>query len=133
MLPSPVVTYSLSYLSAGLARKEDFQYITYYCPHCQNLNGSSHAPEDGIALKDEPDKELPKPANFKASSTRGASLNHRPENSAASSLGLTDHSTSAASRNVEVSSAGQALIAQLVAGELDQAVDQDKSTGVEDS
>lgn len=24
----------------GLARKEDFQYIAYYCPHCQSLNGS---------------------------------------------------------------------------------------------
>ncbi|XP_077253229.1 uncharacterized protein At2g24330-like [Tasmannia lanceolata] len=24
----------------GLARKEDFAYITYYCPHCHALNGS---------------------------------------------------------------------------------------------
>ncbi|KAJ0963897.1 hypothetical protein J5N97_029019 [Dioscorea zingiberensis] len=24
----------------GLARKEDFPYITYYCPHCHALNGS---------------------------------------------------------------------------------------------
>lgn len=23
---------------AGLARKEDFPYITYYCPHCHALN-----------------------------------------------------------------------------------------------
>lgn len=23
---------------SGLARKEDFPYITYYCPHCQALN-----------------------------------------------------------------------------------------------
>lgn len=23
---------------AGLARKEDFPYVTYYCPHCQALN-----------------------------------------------------------------------------------------------
>lgn len=23
---------------AGLARKEDFPYITYYCPHCNALN-----------------------------------------------------------------------------------------------
>ncbi|XP_039124322.1 uncharacterized protein At2g24330-like [Dioscorea cayenensis subsp. rotundata] len=23
----------------GLARKEDFPYITYYCPHCHSLNG----------------------------------------------------------------------------------------------
>lgn len=26
----------------GLARKEDFPYITYYCPHCNALNGSKH-------------------------------------------------------------------------------------------
>lgn len=24
--------------SSGLARKEDFPYITYYCPHCHALN-----------------------------------------------------------------------------------------------
>ncbi|XP_072968553.1 uncharacterized protein At2g24330-like isoform X2 [Typha angustifolia] len=31
----------------GLARKEDFSYITYYCPHCHALNGSqqSYEPE----------------------------------------------------------------------------------------
>lgn len=23
---------------AGLARKEDFSYVTYYCPHCSALN-----------------------------------------------------------------------------------------------
>lgn len=27
----------------GLARKEDFPYITYYCPHCHALNGSRQA------------------------------------------------------------------------------------------
>jgi hypothetical protein len=26
----------------GLARKEDFRYVTYYCPHCQALNMSNH-------------------------------------------------------------------------------------------
>lgn len=26
---------------AGLARKEDYQYITYYCPHCHALNKSN--------------------------------------------------------------------------------------------
>ncbi|XP_068637088.1 uncharacterized protein At2g24330-like [Aristolochia californica] len=29
----------------GLARKEDFAYITYYCPHCNALNGTQ--PQDG--------------------------------------------------------------------------------------
>lgn len=27
-------------LCAGLARKEDFPYVTYYCPHCHVLNRS---------------------------------------------------------------------------------------------
>lgn len=27
----------------GLARKEDFPYVTYYCPHCHVLNGSPQA------------------------------------------------------------------------------------------
>ncbi|XP_077235289.1 uncharacterized protein At2g24330-like [Tasmannia lanceolata] len=31
----------------GLARKEDFPYITYYCPHCNALNGSQ--PSEGLA------------------------------------------------------------------------------------
>ena len=30
---------------AGLARKEDFPYVTYYCPHCHALNQSKQAEE----------------------------------------------------------------------------------------
>lgn len=30
--------YSLSFVFAGLARKEDVPYVTYYCPHCHALN-----------------------------------------------------------------------------------------------
>lgn len=30
---------------AGLARKEDFPYITYYCPHCQALNRPKQSEE----------------------------------------------------------------------------------------
>lgn len=30
---------------AGLARKEDFPYITYYCPHCNALNGPKQPSE----------------------------------------------------------------------------------------
>lgn len=32
-------------LGAGLARKEDFPYITYYCPHCQALNRPKQSDE----------------------------------------------------------------------------------------
>ncbi|MCO5599263.1 hypothetical protein L7F22_053364 [Adiantum nelumboides] len=31
----------------GLARKEDFEYIAYRCPHCQCLNGSRQLGESG--------------------------------------------------------------------------------------
>lgn len=31
----------------GLARKEDFPYITYYCPHCHTLNGSQQSGDRG--------------------------------------------------------------------------------------
>ncbi|KAG7622441.1 Lunapark domain [Arabidopsis suecica] len=30
----------------GLARKEDFAYITYYCPHCNALNKPKHSEEN---------------------------------------------------------------------------------------
>lgn len=36
---------------AGLARKEDFPYVTYYCPHCKALNrpkqANDHASSSG--------------------------------------------------------------------------------------
>jgi hypothetical protein len=34
-------------LLAGLAKKEDCQYITYYCPHCHALNKSNQLEGDG--------------------------------------------------------------------------------------
>lgn len=34
----------------GLARKEDFPYITYYCPHCHALNGSQQPGEHEVSL-----------------------------------------------------------------------------------
>uniref|UniRef100_A0A0E0KSX5 Lunapark domain-containing protein n=1 Tax=Oryza punctata TaxID=4537 RepID=A0A0E0KSX5_ORYPU len=38
MEPSGVVGH---YQSSGLARKEDFPHVTYYCPHCHALNMSN--------------------------------------------------------------------------------------------
>uniref|UniRef100_A0ACD5WPF3 Uncharacterized protein n=1 Tax=Avena sativa TaxID=4498 RepID=A0ACD5WPF3_AVESA len=32
----------------GLARKEDFTFITYYCPHCNALNGSRQQEENDM-------------------------------------------------------------------------------------
>ncbi|XP_052206980.1 uncharacterized protein At2g24330-like isoform X2 [Diospyros lotus] len=36
----------------GLARKEDFPYITYYCPHCKALNRSNHL--EGVSGSEAP-------------------------------------------------------------------------------
>ncbi|KAF7120966.1 hypothetical protein RHSIM_Rhsim13G0137200 [Rhododendron simsii] len=40
----PTQSYALicgnCHMHNGLARKEDFPYIVYYCPHCNALNGS---------------------------------------------------------------------------------------------
>jgi hypothetical protein len=33
----------LIYQRAGLARKEDYPHITYYCPHCHALNTSKQS------------------------------------------------------------------------------------------
>ncbi|KAL0315593.1 UNVERIFIED_CONTAM: hypothetical protein Sradi_5437500 [Sesamum radiatum] len=47
----PTQSYALicrnCHMHNGLARKEDFPYITYYCPHCNALNGLNQ-PEDRI-------------------------------------------------------------------------------------
>uniref|UniRef100_A0A0D9ZSA8 Lunapark zinc ribbon domain-containing protein n=1 Tax=Oryza glumipatula TaxID=40148 RepID=A0A0D9ZSA8_9ORYZ len=40
----------------GLARKEDFAFITYYCPHCNALNGSRQHDEHEMVS---PGKETP--------------------------------------------------------------------------
>ncbi|KAK1278171.1 hypothetical protein QJS04_geneDACA007278 [Acorus gramineus] len=34
----------------GLARKEDFPYITYYCPHCHALNGRRQTQDPDLGL-----------------------------------------------------------------------------------
>ena len=33
-----------------MARKEDFPYITYYCPHCHALNGSHQSGDHSSGL-----------------------------------------------------------------------------------
>ncbi|XP_019174349.1 PREDICTED: uncharacterized protein At2g24330 [Ipomoea nil] len=42
----PTQSYALicgsCHMHNGLARKEDFPYITYYCPHCKTLNRPKH-------------------------------------------------------------------------------------------
>lgn len=38
-----IVHFSFLLLCPGLARKEDFPYITYYCPHCHALNGPQNS------------------------------------------------------------------------------------------
>ena len=38
----------------GLARKEDFPYITYYCPHCRSLNQPKQL-EERVSVSSSPD------------------------------------------------------------------------------
>jgi hypothetical protein len=62
--------YLLIYLCSGLARKEDFPFITYYCPHCHALNkpkqldgsiSSLPSPKAGSVQMDEGILGLPSP------------------------------------------------------------------------
>lgn len=50
--------YLLIFLS-GLARKEDFPFITYYCPHCHALNKPKQLDEH-ISGLNSPNMGLPK-------------------------------------------------------------------------
>ncbi|CAH8349943.1 unnamed protein product [Eruca vesicaria subsp. sativa] len=34
----------------GLCRKEDFPFVTYYCPHCRALNKPKHSEEQSLTL-----------------------------------------------------------------------------------
>ncbi|XP_059665548.1 uncharacterized protein At2g24330-like [Cornus florida] len=47
----PTESYALicgnCHMHNGLARKEDFPYLTYYCPHCNALNRSKQLEESG--------------------------------------------------------------------------------------
>ncbi|KAL0345285.1 UNVERIFIED_CONTAM: hypothetical protein Sradi_4359800 [Sesamum radiatum] len=53
----PTQSYALicrnCHMHNGLARKEDFPYITYYCPHCNALNAPKQ-PEDHIFASNSP-------------------------------------------------------------------------------
>lgn len=56
----------------GLARKEDFAFVTYYCPHCNALNGSRQH-EDGEMVPNS-GKETPTDRSYSNSVQAGASL-----------------------------------------------------------
>ena len=45
--------FSCTDFSSGLARKEDFPYITYYCPHCHALNKPKQL-DDHVSGSDTP-------------------------------------------------------------------------------
>ncbi|XP_010525836.1 PREDICTED: uncharacterized protein At2g24330 [Tarenaya hassleriana] len=55
----PTQSYALicgnCHMHNGLARKEDFPYITYYCPHCQALNRPKNHSEDYHASATRPE------------------------------------------------------------------------------
>ncbi|CAA0819928.1 Protein of unknown function (DUF2296 [Striga hermonthica] len=53
----PTQSYALicgnCHMHNGLARKEDFPYVTYYCPHCNALNRSKQS-DDRVSVSDCP-------------------------------------------------------------------------------
>ncbi|RRT51348.1 hypothetical protein B296_00010435 [Ensete ventricosum] len=57
---------------AGLAKKEDFAYITYYCPHCHALNGGSRHSEEELGSNSG--------KNTPTSSLDGDAINHSKNN-----------------------------------------------------
>ncbi|KAJ6995405.1 hypothetical protein NC653_018004 [Populus alba x Populus x berolinensis] len=54
----PTQSYALicgnCHMHNGLARKEDFPYITYYCPHCRSLNQPKQL-EERVSVSSSPD------------------------------------------------------------------------------
>lgn len=60
----PTQSYALicgnCHMHNGLARKEDFPYITYYCPHCNALNRAQQLGERGLSPTSPPNLRSPK-------------------------------------------------------------------------
>ncbi len=69
----------------GLARKEDFQYITYYCPHCYTLNGARQVGDDGIETDRGLDGLSPRALQLTGMSPVEGGSTHRVVNSAGQS------------------------------------------------
>ncbi|XP_054796336.1 uncharacterized protein At2g24330 [Prosopis cineraria] len=59
----PTQSYALicgnCHMHNGLARKEDFPFITYYCPHCQALNKPRNS-DEGVSALNSPKMEFRK-------------------------------------------------------------------------
>lgn len=62
----------------GLAKKEDYHDIQYYCPHCRTLNGPGPA-RDGLRLTDELRELPPKLEQSKALSSVEGSRSTEPD------------------------------------------------------
>ncbi|CAL0333036.1 unnamed protein product [Lupinus luteus] len=58
----PTLSYALicgsCHMHNGLARKEDFPFITYYCPHCHGLNKPKQSDERSISGLNSPNKDV---------------------------------------------------------------------------
>ncbi|RZC87853.1 hypothetical protein C5167_028307 [Papaver somniferum] len=63
----PTQSYALicgnCHMHNGLARKEDFSYITYYCPHCHALNKSKQLEESGASAANSSHASIPDTPN----------------------------------------------------------------------
>ncbi|XP_020112934.1 uncharacterized protein At2g24330-like [Ananas comosus] len=63
----------------GLARKEDFLYITYYCPHCHALNGSRQLGEhEMVSASDNGTPTSPDSVSMQDNSSSMSSMSSTP-------------------------------------------------------
>lgn len=118
------------FVLTGLARKEDFQYITYYCPRCNTLNGSQRVGDERNA-RESPELAHSKHLMFPVEPSHSQKRDQSVSSSAHMSQGLHDLADNASPRNPEGSGveAAPALISQLVSGDLQQTTARSTSSG----
>lgn len=65
-------------LCTGLARKEEFPYITYYCPHCHALNKPKQSEEERVSGSSTPNLGSLRTQNASASASDSGVTNNSP-------------------------------------------------------
>lgn len=86
-----------AYFSSGLAGKEDFPFITYYCPHCHALNKPK---QSGVPISGSNSSNMGSPKTDDGESVKNASV------SASDSLIRSNEPVNASPEIKEVSEGG---------------------------
>ncbi|XP_062163908.1 uncharacterized protein At2g24330 [Alnus glutinosa] len=78
----PTQSYALicgnCHMHNGLARKEEFPYITYYCPHCHALNKPKQSEEERVSGSSTPNLGSLRTQNASASASDSGVTNNSP-------------------------------------------------------